>query len=143
MARSDWAALLAAAVQIAYRHDTRPFLPFAKGLARQTSPYIRVSTRPYAHGTEVRRLVSILHTSELSVIAFQPDTFWVGGVIAVEQLILSRYCMLYERATALCTHYMAHDKCTIHQVCTEGSEESKRAHGYLPRKPQCTNITVL
>ena len=36
MARSDWAALLAAAVQIAYRHDTRPFLPLAKGLARQT-----------------------------------------------------------------------------------------------------------
>ena len=26
MARSDWAALLAAAVQLAYRHDTRPFL---------------------------------------------------------------------------------------------------------------------
>ena len=37
MARSDWAALLAAAVQITYRHDTRPFLSLAKGLARQTS----------------------------------------------------------------------------------------------------------
>ena len=37
MARSDWAALLAAAVQIAYRHDTRPFLLLVKGLARQTS----------------------------------------------------------------------------------------------------------
>ena len=37
VARSDWAALLAAVVQIAYRHDTRPFLPLAKGLARQTS----------------------------------------------------------------------------------------------------------
>ena len=37
MERSDWAALLAAAVQVAYRHDTRPFLlPLAKGLARQT-----------------------------------------------------------------------------------------------------------
>ena len=37
--------------------------------------------------------------------------------------------MLYERATALCTHYtdfMAHDKCTKHQVCIEGSEE--RSH---------------
>ena len=40
MARSDWAALLAAAVQVAYRHDTRPFLPLAKGLARQTSMYV-------------------------------------------------------------------------------------------------------
>ena len=38
--RPDWAALLAAAVQVAYRHDTRPFLPLAKGLARQTSKVI-------------------------------------------------------------------------------------------------------
>ena len=37
MARSDWAALQVAAVQIAYRHDTRPFLPLVKGLARQTN----------------------------------------------------------------------------------------------------------
>ena len=36
MVQSDWAALLAAAVQVAYRHDTRPFLSLAKGLARQT-----------------------------------------------------------------------------------------------------------
>ena len=43
MARSDWAALLAAAVQVAYRHDTRPFLPLAKGLARQTTPDSGVS----------------------------------------------------------------------------------------------------
>ena len=28
-----------AAVQVAYSHDTRPFLPLAKGLARQTSVY--------------------------------------------------------------------------------------------------------
>ena len=33
--RSDWAALLAAREQLAYRHDTRPFLS-VKGLARQT-----------------------------------------------------------------------------------------------------------
>ena len=41
VARSDWAALLAAAVQITYRHDTRPFLPLAKGLARQTRAGVR------------------------------------------------------------------------------------------------------
>ena len=34
--QSDWAALLQQA-QLAYRHDTRPFLlPLVKGLARQT-----------------------------------------------------------------------------------------------------------
>ena len=43
MARYDWAALLAVAVQIAYKHDTRPFLSLAKGLARQTKSVQRVS----------------------------------------------------------------------------------------------------
>ena len=35
MARSDWVALLAAAVHLAYRHDTRPS-SLVKGLACQT-----------------------------------------------------------------------------------------------------------
>ena len=43
MARSDWTALLAAAVQIMYRHDTRPFLSLAKGLARQTSFFVYIT----------------------------------------------------------------------------------------------------
>ncbi|MCG8626264.1 MAG: hypothetical protein MJE68_30240 [Proteobacteria bacterium] len=46
MARSDWAALLAAAVQVTCRHDTRPFLPLEKGLARQTKSTFVVQEHP-------------------------------------------------------------------------------------------------
>ena len=54
MARSDWTALLAAAVQIAYRHDTRLFLPLAKGLARQTT------LDPDAYSGQLR-IYSLIH----------------------------------------------------------------------------------
>ena len=62
MARSDWAALLAAAVQIAHRHDTRPFLPLVKGLARQTNLYPNHNSMvTCVHDTPVPKLMCSMH----------------------------------------------------------------------------------